>query len=77
MAEPTKDELVQDAEEMGIDPAGMTKAELEEAISSRTPPELGPVVPPGKLAADPPTSEGAGTKMVAPQTADEIPEAGR
>jgi hypothetical protein len=78
MAEPSKDELRDDAEELGIDTKGLTKPELEEAIAAKappTPPELGPVVP---ADGSPATFESVGSQTgVTPVEADEIPEAGR
>jgi hypothetical protein len=78
MAEPTKDELVQTASDLGVPNADdMTKAELAEAIDARNPEALGPVVPPGRLTPQPPTSNGPTITGVQPATTDDIPEAAR
>lgn len=73
----TKPELIDDAEDLGIDPSGKTKAELADAIDARNPDELGPVIPEGQTTPDLPKPSGPPTKGVQPRTADDIPEAGR
>lgn len=78
MRRPTKDELVEDAEDVGIpDAEDLTKAELEDALEERNPPELGPVVPPGHITAPPAPSSGKPAAGVRPQKRSDIPEAGR
>lgn len=79
MAEPTKDELVHEAEQAGVENAqNMTKAELERALEGRAPEALGPVVPAGEVTAPAQKRSGAqATKGVQPMKASDIPEAGR
>lgn len=77
MAEPTKDELVADAEALGIEAEGKTKAQLEDAIDARAPEALGPVIPEGHLTADPPEKHGKTITGVQPVEPADIPEAGR
>lgn len=73
----TKNELVDEAEALGVEDADkLTKAELEDRISAQNPPELGPVVPEGSTP-EPPKSSSSPTVGVQPQTADDIPEWGR
>lgn len=72
----TKDELIDDAEDLGIETTGRTKAELADAVAARTPEELGPVIPEGQVTPEVKPS-GSPTKGVQPQTPDDIPEAGR
>lgn len=78
MAEPTKDELVQTASDIGVDGAEeMKKAELAEAIDARTPDALGPVVPAGEVAAPAPSGGGPSITGVQTVNAEDIPEEAR
>lgn len=78
MAEPTKDELLAEAESLGIPGAAdMTKAELADAIAARNPDSLGPVVPEGQTAPEPAESSGSATKGVQPVEPEDIPEEAR
>lgn len=74
--ERSKTELIDDANALGIDTEGKTKAELQDAVAERNPPELGPVVPEGS---EPqvPKPDGKPTVGVQPSTPEEVPEAGR
>ncbi len=76
MAEPTKPELVTQAEGMGIDPEGKTKPELASEIEARQTPDLGPAVPASGCAPEI-ESKGSPVKGVQPVEVDQIPEAGR
>lgn len=70
----TKDDLVDEARAVGVpDPDGLTKPQLEAAIESRVAPELGPVF--GRE--DESFKQVGAGPGIQPQTADEIPEAGR
>lgn len=74
---PNKDELVADAASMGVQGAeDMTKVELEDAIASKAPTELGPVIPEGS-APEPPKPGGRRITGVQPVKPEDIPEAGR
>lgn len=78
MAEPTKDELLATAEDLGVeDAASKTKAELADAIEAHTPETLGPVVPEGQLAPEPPSSGGPSITGVQPVKPSDIPKAAR
>lgn len=55
----------------------MTKAQLEEAIESRAPARLGPVVPEGESGPEPLGASGSATVGVQPVEPGDIPEAGR
>lgn len=70
MSEPRKKELVDEAEELGIDPAGKNKADLADEIEARGTPEVG-----APLEAK--FEQVGNVTGVQPLTADEIPEAGR
>lgn len=75
MSEPSKDELVQEAEDLGVTTKGLTKPELADAIEARQTPEVGPPAPDGD---EPPAFEQHGSITgVQPLEADEIPESGR
>jgi hypothetical protein len=71
VVEKSKDELVSDAEAIGVPTDGLTKPELVDEIAKRTPFALGPPV------------NGDGFEQVGsitgvqPMTAEEIPESGR
>lgn len=75
MAERTKDELVDDAEDLGIETAGKTKAELADDIEAHNPEELGPVIPEGRTTAEVKPS-GSSITGVQPATESDIPKAG-
>lgn len=78
MADRTKPELVADADAAGIEGAEeMKKDEIVDALEAKAPPELGPVIPEGQTAPEPPKSSGSPTVGVQPMTEDDIPEAGR
>lgn len=78
MAEPTKDELLREAQQIGVEGADdMTKAELADAIAARNPDSLGPVVPEGQTAPEPAESDGRAITGVQPVEAEDIPEAAR
>jgi hypothetical protein len=70
VAEKSKDELVEDAEAIGVSTEG-TKPELKERIDQANPVALGPPL-------DGEGFEQVGSQTgVQPMTAEEIPEAGR
>lgn len=78
MAEPTKDELVQTASDLGVaDAKDKTKAELADAIDAHNPEALGPVVPEGHLTAEPPSSSGPSITGVQPLEPSDVPKAAR
>lgn len=74
--ERSKTELTADANALGIDTEGKTKADPQDALNERNPAELGPVVPEGS---EPqvPKPVGKPTVGVQPSTPEEVPEAGR
>lgn len=76
MSEPTKDELVKEAVDIGVPDADrLTKPQLADAIEARQTPGAGPVAPEG---ADAPEFEQRGSITgVQPLEADQIPESGR
>jgi hypothetical protein len=75
VSEPSKEQLVDDAEALGIDPEGKTKPQLTEEIEARQTPELGPPAP---ADGEPPAFEQVGSITgVQPLEADQIPESGR
>lgn len=75
MAEPTKDELVKDAANVGVpEPDKLTKTELEDALESRNPEALGPVIPHGLVA---PPVKATGDPIKGKQGFVDIPKSGR
>jgi hypothetical protein len=78
VSEPSKKQLQDEAEDLGVDTAGLTKPQLEDAIEAKQPPatpELGPIIP---ASGEPEPFESVGaTTGVQPITPDDIPEAGR
>jgi hypothetical protein len=75
VSEPSKEQLTEDAEAIGVDPEGLTKPQLKDAIAARQTPELGPPAPEGGEA---PAFEQVGSVTgVQPLEADQIPESGR
>lgn len=78
MRDKTRDQLEDDARGAGIaEPESYaTKGDLEEALESRAPAELGPVIPEG-VEPPAPKASGSPTVGVQPLTDEDIPEAGR
>lgn len=78
MAEATKNELVEQATDLGVaDADKLSKAELEDRLEDLAPPELGPVVPDGEITPPPIKATGAAVEGVQPLDDDDIPDAGR
>lgn len=77
MAEKSKDELVDEAKDLGIsNPTKLTKPELQERLSEHDTSALGPYVPPG--ASQVPQFEQVGKITGAtPLEENDIPAAGR
>lgn len=72
MSEPTKEQLVDQAEELGVpEPEKLTKPKLEDAIEARSTPRV------GAPASGQEFEKRGSVTGVQPLTADEIPESGR
>lgn len=69
----TKDELIERAEEAGVDTSG-TKADIEERLEAAVPPELGPTDDEREHGFE---VTGSPITGVQPASVEEIPEAGR
>lgn len=73
-----KDELVQTAEDLGVqDAEKLKKADLADAINARVPEALGPVVPAGEVTAAAPTGDGKTITGVQTLEVEDIPEEAR
>jgi hypothetical protein len=73
----TKEELLVEAEAAGLDvTAEDNKDKIQAALDQHREGQaaLGPVVPTGQTAPEPPKASGSAVKGVQPQTLDDVPE---